>query len=340
MNTDTKGFLTFDELVALPKVELHLHLDCCLSHEAVKQLQPEIKEHEYLDKFIAPGKCTDLADFLTRTGPPLDLMQTPQGLTLATEDLFRQLKKDNIIYAEIRFAPLQHLAKGMSPENVVAVVEESVARMIKETGIEARIILCTLRHFDEEQSMTTAVLAEDFRGTTVTGLDLAADEAGFPLDAHIKAFEYARHRYIPFTAHAGEARGAESVAETLEYLKPSRIGHGVRSIEDKKLLKFLAAEGIHLEVCPSCNVQIDVFDSYKNHPVNRLFETGVSLGINTDTRTITNISLSDEYKRLQEVFDWNKNHFLTCNRNALNAAFLPGSKKEELIHKLEYAYDS
>lgn len=333
------NLLTIDEIRELPKVELHLHLDCCLSFDAVSKLNPNITQETYNQKFIAPDKCKNLADFLTRTAEPLALMQNPKGLRVAVRDLFEQLKEDNVIYAEIRFAPLQHLEQGMSPEGVVAEVEETVSQCIRDTGVDARIILCSLRHFDKQQSMTTAVLAEDFRGTTVVGIDLAADEAGFPLDAHFETFQYAHNRYIPCTAHAGEARGPESIMETLEYLKPSRIGHGVRSAEDISLVKMLAKEQIHLEICPSCNVQIDVYNSYREHPVDLLFNEGVPLGINTDTRTITNISLSDEYRRLQEVFDWGKGHFLACNDNAVKAAFLPECKKKLLHDKLEQGYN-
>ena len=133
-----------------------------------------------------------------------------------------------------------------------------------------------------EQSLQTARRVDQFRGTPVVALDLAADEAGFPLTNHIPAFAFARERGIPRTAYAGEARGAESVWETLEKLQPTRIGHGVRSIDDPVLLAELKERGIHLEVCPSCNVQINLFETYADHPVDRLFRAGVSVGINTD----------------------------------------------------------
>jgi adenosine deaminase len=322
------------EIESLPKVELHLHLDCCLSFEAVSMLRPGTTWEAYQDDFIGAAKYKDLANFLKIIDNSLELMQSEEGLRLVTEDLLRQLKKDNVIYAEIRFAPLLHLQQGLTPEQVVRVVEETVSRSVEETGIEARVILCTLRHFTKEQSMLTVQLLEKFRGSRVAALDIGADEAGFPIDAHISSFRYARERGIPCTAHAGEARGAESVWETLEHFNPSRIGHGVRSIEDPRLPEALKNKNIHLEVCPTCNVQIDVFDTYADHPVDRLYNAGVSVGINTDTRTITNISLSDEYEKLHQVFGWGLEHFLKCNRGALAAAFLPGPQKQALEKKL------
>lgn len=334
------NYLDSEEIRALPKTELHVHLDCCLSFDVVSKLKPGITLEEYRHQFIAPPKCNNLADFLSCLGPGIELMQTKHALRLVTEDLFRQFKEDNVIYAEIRFAPLLHLSKGLTPDQVVQEVDDTVSRMIVETGIDARIILCTLRHFTEEQGLQTAELVEDFRGTRVVAMDLAADEAGFPLDAHVKAFEFAFHRYLPCTAHAGEAAGAKSVRETLKRLNPSRIGHGVRSIEDPNLVKKLIKENIHLEICPSCNIQTGIYDSYRHHPIDRLFREGVSVGINTDARTTTDITLSGEYERLQEVFQWGKFDFFVCNKNALAAAFLPDPVRETLTLRLFEGYEN
>jgi adenosine deaminase len=322
--------LSRQEIQSLPKVELHVHLDCCLSFDVVSQLRPGISREEFSRDFVGPSKYKDLADFLKIIDHSLDLMQTRENLRLVCQDLFQQLKQDHVFYAEIRFAPLLHLRQGLKPEEVVRTVEESVSQCVEETGIEARIICCTLRHYTEKQSMTTVKLVEKFQGTRVTALDLGADEAGFPIDAHVSAFRYAREKGIPCTAHAGEARGPESVRETLAHLQPSRIGHGVRSIEDPELIAELIEKNIHLEVCPSCNVQIDVFDTLAHHPVHRLYEAGVSLGINTDGRTITDISLTEEYDRLQRVFGWGEEQFRVCNREALAASFLPVRQKQEL----------
>ncbi len=322
----------------LPKVELHLHLDCSLSYDVVKKIDPSVTEAEYSHEYVAPAKCTNLADFLTRAIKGIALMQTKEHIQLVVHDLFRQMAEDKMLYAEIRFAPLQHLEKGLTPYEVVATAKQAMAEAIKQTGIEARLILCTLRHFTKEQSMETVKLVEQFKGTLVTGFDIAADEAGFPIDNHAEAFNYAKEKSIFCTAHAGEAKGAESVWETLQYFGPSRIGHGVRSIEDKKLVEHLCKNKIHLEVCPACNVQIDIYDTYENHPIDKLYRAGVSLNVNTDTRTITKINLNTEYEKLQEVFGWTIHDFYNCNVNALKAAFIPEDLKKELLDKLQSAY--
>ena len=279
----------------LPKVELHLHLDCSLSYEVVSQIDPSITLEEYRTNFIAPAKCVDLADFLTRAPSSLPLMQTEEHLRLVTLDLFEQLRRDNVLYAEIRFAPLLHTEKGLSARQVVASVEAATAQAVRSTGIEARIILCTLRYFSAAQSLETVHLVEDFRGTYVAGFDIAADKPGNVIDAHIAAFQYAHEKGIPCTAHAGEARGPDNVWETLQHFAPSRLGHGVRSIEDPALLEHLRQQQIHLEVCPTCNVQTNCYDTYADHPIDKLYRAGISVGVNTDTRTITNITLSQEY---------------------------------------------
>jgi len=200
------------------------------------------------------------------------------------------------------------------------------------------LILCTLRHYSEAQSMETVKLVEQFKGSYVAGFDIAADEAGFPIDNHIAAFTYAKQNGLPCTAHAGEASGAASVWETLEYFGPSRIGHGVRSIEDKKLVAHLRKNRIHLEVCPTCNVLIDIYDTYRDHPIDQLYKAGVLLSVNTDTRTITNTTLSKEYQLLQDNFGWTIEDFFTCNVNAIEAAFIPAALKKTLLEKLTRAY--
>src|SRR5437588_7875410 len=322
----------------LPKVELHLHLDCSLSYVVVSRLNPAITREEYLHDFIAPVRCTNLADFLTRAPKSIALMQTEEGLRLVTFDVFEQLQRDNVVYAEIRFAPLLHTEKGLTAENVVEIVEEATAKASQATGIEARLILCTLRHFSTEQSLQTVKLIERFLGTHVAALDIAGDEAEFPIDAHIPAFQYAVDNGIPRTAHAGEASGAGSVWETLKYFRPSRIGHGVRSIEDPALIEHLRKEGIHLEECPTSNVQINLFESYAHHPINTFYESGVSLGVNSDTRMIANVTLTQEYEKLHEAFGWGKRHFLQCNLNAIEAAFLPEDVKKRLEKQVRAGY--
>ncbi|MEL6253446.1 MAG: adenosine deaminase [Bacteroidota bacterium] len=322
----------------LPKVELHLHLDCSLSYEVVKKFRPETTYEEYEASFIAPPKCTDLADYISRAISGVELMQSEEQLRLVTLDLLDQLKADKVIYAEIRFAPLLHTQEGLGADEVVQIVNDAIGEGIEKTGVKAGLILCTLRHFSEKDGMKTVGLVDKFRGTKVVGFDLAADEAGFPIDNHIKAFQYAKEKGINCTAHAGEAKGAESVWETLENFHPLRIGHGVRSVEDEKLLTYLKEKNIHLEVCPTSNVQTDVFPAIQNHSCNQIYNTGISMSINTDARSISDVSLADEYQTLENTFGWEKTHFLKCNLEAIQHAFISEEEKEELKKVMLEAY--
>lgn len=325
-------------LKASPKVELHLHLDCSLSYEVVSRLEPTITEDQYKRTFIAPTKCASLSEMLSCAPQGIRLMQSEERLRLVTLDLFQQLKKDNVIYAEIRFAPHLHLEKGLSPNQVVQIVADAVSIATQDTGIEGRIILCTLRHFSAEQSLETAKLVEQFRNNKVVALDLAGDEAGYPITPHLPAFEYAIQKGLGRTAHAGEASGAESVWETLKYFRPMRIGHGVRSIEDKSLVNQLRSQNIHLEICPTSNDQTNVCKTYQTHPLDRLYRNGLSTGINTDCRTLCGITLNEEYEKIQSCFAWKLEDFLNCNLNAVRASFAPDSLKQTLITQLYQGY--
>ncbi len=319
----------------LPKIELHLHLDCSLSYDAVSRLASGVTRDEYDRDYRAPARCADLTQFLARAPKGVQLMQTQPALELVTEDLFRQLLDDHVIYAELRFAPLLHLDRGLDPHRVVEIVDRTTERMIRETGIEARLILCTLRHFNESQSLQTVQLVEAFQGTRVTALDIAGDEAGFPLTPHIPAFRYAADHGLFRTAHAGEALGPESIWETLQHLKPTRIGHGTRSMEDPTLVNHLRDQQIHLELCPTSNVQIiPTLDDWTVHPIDRLYRSGVSLNLNTDTRMLTPVTLTAEYEAMHRVFHWGPEEFAGTNHMALNAAFLDEATKQNLRESL------
>jgi adenosine deaminase len=326
------------DMARWPKIELHLHLDCSLSYQVVHRIDPSITEEIYRRDFIAPARCTNLADYISRAVRMVNLMQTREQLRLATLDVFDQLKKDNVIYAEIRFAPLLHLQKGLTPEAVVAAVDDAVEEGIRTTGIQAGILLCTLRHFTPEQSMETAKLVEKFRNKHVVGLDIAGDEAGYPIDNHVAAFQYALAHGLHITAHAGEAAGPKSVWETLHNFHPSRIGHGVRSVEDSALVGYLKANHILLEVCPTSNLQTNMYPDIASHPVDRLYRNGVELGINTDCRTISNTSLDQEYAQLIHTFHWTKEDFLRCNGQALDHAFTSDAVKTHLRARLREGY--
>jgi adenosine deaminase len=254
--------------------------------------------------------------------------------------LFKQLVGDGVIYVEIRFAPLLHTREGLSAKQVVEVVCESVEKYSIETGIQAGIILCTLRHYSEQQSMETVQLVDAYQEHAVCGFDLAADEAKYSVDSHIAAFQYAKENGLNRTVHAGEARGPNSVWETLKHLQPQRIGHGVRSVEDESLLDHLKQHNIHLEVCPTSNIQTDVFDEMSSHSLPALLDKGISVGINTDGRGLSNVTLSDEYQKVQQFLNITTHQLWQCNRESIRHAFTTEKVKNEVTLKLDEAYQA
>ena len=315
------------------KVELHIHLDCSLSYDVVKKINPEITNHQFNNEFIG-STCSCLKDYIKCADRAVEIMQTKKQLELVTSDLFKQLKKDNVIYAEIRFAPLLHLKGGLSSTEVVKIISQTTKNESSKTGIEAGLILCTLRHYSAEQSMETVNLVNDFKGSNVIGFDLAADEAGYPIKNHIKAFKFANDNKIHCTAHAGEALGPESIIETLDLLKPKRIGHGVRSFEDPNLIERLKKENIHLELCLTSNMVTKVYKDFFNHPIDELHKKNLSISINSDGRTISNTNLCKEYSLISKHFMWDDNDFLNCNINAINASFASEKLKSKLLNIL------
>jgi adenosine deaminase len=321
-------------LAALPKVELHQHLDCSLSYAFATAFEPQLSEAQFRSEFVAPEYSPDFDPYERCANRAVAMMQSTPGLAASVDDLFAQLADDNVVYAEIRFAPLLHVRGGLSSRAVVATVEASVRAASARTGIDAGVLLCTLRHFDEAQGLETARLAAEFAGSAVVGIDLAGDEANDPIGPHIAAFDFARRAGIGRTAHAGEGGGPASVRDTLALLQPQRIGHGVRSSEDPALIAELRARGLHLEVCITSVIQTGVYRTVAEHPIERLRAAGVSLGISSDGRTISDVSLTDEYQRVARTFGWPAERFAAANRAAIDAAFAPDAVKERVRAKL------
>lgn len=328
------NMLSETELRAIPKVELHLHLDCSMSFTSVNTLDPSVTPERYRAEFLAPRKCVNLVDYFRYLAPALALLQTREALRVTTIDLLRQLHEDGVIYAEIRFAPQLHRQTGLSTEEVVETVLAAIDEGRKSYPVEARLILCQLRPEDMANGLELVRIAEKYRAQGVGGVDLAGDETGYGLGEHIPVFRQAAERGLNITAHAGEAGGAEKVREVVEQLGVRRVGHGVRSIEDDAVIALLLERDVHLEVCPSCNIQIDVFDRYEDHPVDALVRRGVSVGVNTDARGPTDLTLTQEYGRLQQVFGWNAARFRAANLAAIGRAFADDATKAAIRARL------
>ena len=322
----------------LPKIELHVHLDCSLSYETIKRLRPQTTIDDYNTNYIAGKSCTSLKQYIKCADNAISLMQSKESLELVMEDFFNQLIQDNVIYCEIRFAPLLHTDEGLNSREVVNILCNSMNFLSKESGIFTGLILCTLRHYSKEESMETVKLVEEFKGKGVVGFDIAADEAGYPLDNHIDAFNYAKQNNINCTAHAGEAKGPESIWETIDKLKVKRIGHGVKCIKDPKLVKFLYENNFHLEVCVSSNIKTKTFNKIEDHPISQINESSISMSINTDGRTISSTDLTNEYEIISKKFGWSIEDFRKSNLEAIKHAFASDELKTILADRIKKEY--
>jgi adenosine deaminase len=326
-------------LAQFPKIELHVHLDTSLSYQVLGSMCPGISANTYLKKYVAPARCAHLKDFLTYVDAGLELLQTENNLRLALRDLVRQFQEDTVIYAEVRLCPYLHTKACLSPDDVAAILCDELSLIRGDYPlVHVYFIFATLRHFSEEQSLDLAKLSIKYAEMGVVGFDLAGDEAGFPLEPHVAAFQLARSNGLGITVHAGEAKGPESVWEVLDLINPHRIGHGVRACEDLNLVQALKHKGTHLEVCVSSNIQTGMYLSVADHPIDFLFKEGVSIGLNTDGRGLTRTSLTAEIDQVQNVFGWGKEKVYQSQINAIRAAFCDEQLRNQLEQRLWNGY--
>ena len=309
------------DIQKMPKVELHLHLDGSVRYQTALEIMGNIKEED----MIVSDDCHDLNEYLTKFSVPLAILQTKENLERVAYELALDLKSENVIYAEIRFAPLKHLLKGLSPEEVI----ESVLKGLKKVNIKTNLILCMMRGDTFDNNLKVIALALKFLNRGVCALDLAGAESLYPTSDYKELFAIAQANGIPFTIHAGEAAGFESIKEALDF-GALRIGHGIKCLEDEKLIKELKEKNILLEICPTSNIQTKAVTAYQKHPVYELYKKGVPICINTDNRTVSNITLTKEYQKLMQNFSLTTNDLKQMNINAINGAFLTNEEKEKL----------
>ena len=301
----------------IKKIELHLHLDGSIREETA---------NEILGKkcnLKAKDKCEDLNEYLEKFEIPSIILQTKENLERVAYELALDLKKDNVIYAEIRFAPLKHLNGGLSLDEVIT----SVLNGLSKVDIETNLILCMMRNDSFNDNMKVIDLAHKYGFP----IDLAGAEAIYKTKDFKELFEYAKSINVPFTIHAGEADGYESIKAAIDF-GASRLGHGIKIIDYPDLINEAKEKGITLEVCPTSNVQTNAVNILKDHPIKKLYDMNVNVCINTDNRTVSNITLEDEYNKLKETFNFTNEDFLKMNLMAIEASF--AQDKEKLKTKL------
>jgi adenosine deaminase len=343
----------------LPKVSLHDHLDGGLRPQTVIELAdtigldlPETETNTLGQWFADQSNYGSLIQYLKTFDVTTAVMQTEDGLFRIAREFVADLVADGVIYGEVRWAPEQHGAQGLSLDAVVEAVQAGIEAGIADaenTGVDIRVgqILSAMRHAD--QATKIAELAVRHRDKGVVGFDIAGAEAGFPAANHLEAFNYLAREYFPVTVHAGEGDGVPSIASALFDGRALRLGHGVRLAEDIKIAhhddenihvtlgpvaNWVKDREIALELSPSSNLQTGAIDAWGtklvDHPFDVLYQLGFRVTVNTDNRLMSNTTLTRELSLLADAFGYDNDDLETFQLNAAAAAFLPLEDREEL----------
>ncbi|MGM7679734.1 adenosine deaminase [Microbacterium sp. A94] len=350
-------------LRALPKISLHDHLDGAVRPATIIELAAEAglelpaSDEQGLRNWFAKQSDTDsLEAYLTAFEYTVGVMQTAPALTRVAREFVQDLVADGVIYGEVRWAPEQHLAGGLSLDEAVEAVQQGLEQgedLADRDGHSIRIgqILSAMRHGD--RSLEIAELALKHRDSGVVGFDIAGPEDGFPASDHRAAFDLLAENFMPVTVHAGEAAGLASIRSALLDGRALRLGHGVRLVSDLDVItregdevqvkfgdlaRWVRDREIPLELSPSSNVHTGAIEAWgsdiADHPFDLLYQLGFSVTVNVDNRTMSGTSLTRELALLVEAFGYDLDDLETFQFNAASAAFLPVEEREELVEMI------
>ena len=341
--------IPLETLRAAPKVLLHDHLDGGLRPRTVVELArdlryeglPTMDPDELGRWFHASAASGSLALYLRGFAHTIAVMQTEESIERVAYECGEDLARDGIVYAEVRYAPVFHLGRGLNLEQVVAAVERGLARAERDQGISLRQIICAMR--DRTDSLEMAELAVAHRDRGVVGFDIAGEEEGHPPKAHLEAFYLCRRENFSITIHAGEAFGPPSIWQALQYCGAHRIGHGVRLVEDMaisegivvklgQLAAYVRDKRIPLELCPSSNVDTGAVPTLAEHPIRHFIAQRFRVTVNTDNRLMSNVTLSDEFQRLSRVAGLTLADVERLSINAMKSAFVGYDERVAIIY--------
>lgn len=319
----------------LPIIDLHCHLDGAISPEIVRQLAdiqkislPCMSDAELENLISVPGSCESLAEFLKRFSFPCSLMQTEKGIAEAVRLVQEKMKSEGLEYLELRFAPQLHCRNSLSQEAVVKAALDGLC----QSSLHTNLILCCMRGENtHSENMETVRLAETYltEDGGIVALDLAGAEAAFPTADYTAEFAAAREKHIPFTIHAGEAAGAESIRKAVEF-GARRIGHGVRLFEDAQLLEEVIRRKIPLEMAPTSNRLTKAVRTMKEYPLAEYLAKGVTVTLNTDDPAVCRTTLAGEFAYIREEFNSTDEQLIQMQLNAVDAAFTSQKTKDWL----------
>jgi adenosine deaminase len=333
------AMLTRELIGRLPKAELHVHLDGSLRPETMIDLARTAKvvlpsyEPEPLGRFMLVDDAADLQDYLDRFDLTIPLLQTPEAVERVAYEMVEDAARDNIRYLEVRYCPHLSQRQGMTLDEVMQAELRGLARGERDFGVIARVINCSLRHYDPAVSVEIAECSVAFRHQGVVAFDLAGGEAGRPAGTHKAAFDLAAQGLLGVTVHAGEAAGAESIADAVHLCHADRIGHGTRLYESPDLQAYLRDRRILIEANITSNVQTRAVSRASEHPVRGYFDAGLNVTLCTDGWLMAGVSLSDEYWLAHIELGFNRAEIDRMILNAFEGAFLPWPERLELLSR-------
>ncbi|MCW2815350.1 MAG: adenosine deaminase [Nocardioides sp.] len=344
---------TREQVRSAPKVLLHDHLDGGLRPATILELAEEIGHrlptHESAealgDWFAESADSGSLVRYLETFDHTVAVMQTGAALNRVARECVEDLAADGVVYAEVRYAPEQHVEQGLTLDEVVAAVQEGFeagTAAAAEAGrpIVVRQLVTAMRH--QARSMEIAELAVAWRDRGVAGFDIAGAEAGYPPTRHLDAFEYLQRENSHFTIHAGEAFGLPSIWQAIQWCGADRLGHGVRIVDDitvhddgtvelGRLASYVRDQRIPLEMCPASNVQTGAATSIAEHPIGLLTKLRFRVTVNTDNRLMSRTSMTDEMTALVGAFGYDLTDLRWFTINAMKSAFLPFDERLAII---------
>ncbi|MGW6394788.1 adenosine deaminase [Streptomyces sp. NPDC055103] len=354
MTSQTPNVPTADQIRRAPKVLLHDHLDGGLRPGTVIELAreqgyeqlPETEPDKLGIWFREAADSGSLERYLETFAHTCAVMQTRDALFRVAAECAVDLAEDGVVYAEVRYAPEQHLEAGLTLEEVVEAVNEGFRegeRRARANGHRIRVgaLLTAMRH--AARALEIAELANRYRDTGVVGFDIAGAEAGYPPTRHLDAFEYLKRENNHFTIHAGEAFGLPSIWQALQWCGADRLGHGVRIIDDievaedgsvrlGRLAAYVRDKRIPLEMCPTSNLQTGAADSYAAHPIGLLRKLHFRATVNTDNRLMSGTSMSREFELLTDAFGYTLDDMQWFTVNAMKSAFIPFDERLAMIN--------
>ena len=330
----------------LPKAELHCHLDGSVRPETMIELAREYNvvlpadDADELREYMRVDDARNLEDYLLRFDTTLSVMQTEESLERIAYELAVDVAAEGVRYIEMRFAPPLNTLQGLSLEQAVEAPLRGIRRAERELDITARVIVCSLRHYDPMLSMELAKLAVGYKDRGVVGFDLAGGEFGNPASRHAAAFDYCTEHGLACTCHAGEGDGPDSIRQAVHDCHAHRIGHATRLLEDPALAEEVHERGIALELCLTSNVQTRATERYETHPLKQFLARGMNVCLNTDNRLMSGTTLVDEYHHAATSCDCTFDELAGMALDSFRSSFLPETEKLAMVARMQREIDA